>query len=142
MATKNRSQKKSTYKSRKAMKSRTMRSRQRGGDLGGNPASAWGWGMGTLGNGWTQFMNSLSLQPGQNINLSQSNNIVPVGGVSQQSDPNMKVAQSGGKKHRKTKGKKGGNLLAIAQQAAVPVALIAMNNAYGNRVSRRRSRRR
>jgi hypothetical protein len=141
MATKNRSQKRTTSKSRKAMKSRTMRSRQRGGDLGGNPASAWGWGMGTLGNGWTQFMNSLSLQPGQNINASQSNNIVPVGGVSQQSDPNMKVAQSGGKK-RRGKGKRGGNLLAIAQQAAVPVALIAMNNAYGNRVSRRRSRRR
>jgi len=141
MATKNFSQKRPRTKSRKVMKSRTMRSRQRGGDLGGNPASAWGWGMGTLGNGWTQFMNSLSLQPGQNINLSQSNNIVPVGGVSQQSDPNMKVAQSGGKK-RRGKGKRGGNLLAIAQQAAVPVALIAMNNAYGNRVSRRRSRRR
>ena len=51
--------------------------RQRGGDLGGNPASAWGYTMGTLGNGWTQFMNSLSIQPG---GVNHGNQLVPVNG--------------------------------------------------------------
>ena len=137
-----------SQKRRAHSKSRTMRSSQRGGDLGGNPPSAWGWGMGTLGNGWTQFMNSLTLQPGQNLGSMQSNNIVPVGGVNAQNNqpsvgPNMQggiPAQAGGKKrkNRKSRGKRGGNLLAVAQQAAVPVALIAMNNVYGKRSRRRR----
>jgi hypothetical protein len=91
-------------------------------------------------------MNSLTLQPGQNLGAIQSNNIVPVGAVNAQNSqpgigPNMQGAvpgQSGGKK-RKSRANRGGNFLAVAQQAAVPVALIAMNNAYGKRV--RRSRR-
>ena len=42
---------------------KTMRHRkrnmQRGGELAGNPPSAWGYGLGTMGDGWTQFMNYL-----------------------------------------------------------------------------------
>jgi hypothetical protein len=136
-------------KRRAHSKSRTMRSSsQRGGNSGSNPPSAWGYTMNTLGDGWTQFMNSLTLQPGQNLGTIQSNDIVPVGGVNAQNSqpsigPNMKGAvpgQSGGKKrkNRKSRGKRGGNLLTVAQQAAVPVALITMNNLYGKR---RRSRR-
>jgi hypothetical protein len=142
---KSRSQKRTRAKS----KTKTMRRSQRGGDLAGNPPSAWGWTMGTLGNGWTQFMNSLTLQPGQNLGAIQSNDIVPVGGVNAQNSqpsigPNMQGAvpgQSGGKKrkNRKSRANRGGNFLAVAQQAAVPVALIAMNNTLGSR--RRRSRR-
>ena len=58
---------------------KTMRNRQRGGELGSNPPSSWGWTLGTLGDGWTQFKNSLTLQPGNNNNINQSNNIVPIG---------------------------------------------------------------
>jgi hypothetical protein len=143
---KSRSQKRTRAKS----KTKTMRRSQRGGDLAGNPPSAWGWTMGTLGNGWTQFMNSLTLQPGQNLGAIQSNNIVPVGAVNAQNSqpgigPNMQgaiPAQAGGKR-RKSRAKRGGNLLAVAEQAVVPVTLFAMNNAYGKRSrSRTHSRRR
>jgi len=110
---------------------------QRGGNVGSYPPSAWGFTMGTLGNGWTQFMNSLSIQPG---GLNQSNNIVPI-------NANTKMAQSGGKrkcKKGKRRGKRGGNMLAVAEQAAVPLALFAMNNVYGSRRRRgnNKSRRR
>jgi hypothetical protein len=113
----------------------------RGGALAGNPASAWGWGMGTAGNGWTQFMNSLTLQPGQNLATAQSNNLVPVGNINAQNaqgmiGPDMKgsIPQAGGRRRRRGV-KHGGNIIA---QAAVPVALIAMNNALGRRTRRRR----
>jgi len=138
-----------SHRRRSHSKSRTMRRGQHGGELAGNPPSAWGWGMGTLGNGWTQFMNSLTLQPGQNLGAIQSNNIVPVGNLNAQTSqgnigPNMGgdiPGQAGGKRrrHRRSHAKRGGNLLAVAEQAAVPVALIAMNNSYGKRSRKNRS---
>jgi hypothetical protein len=128
-----------SHKRRSHSKSRTMR--LKGGALAGNPASSWGWGLGTLGNGWTQFTNALTLQPGQNLASSQSNNIVPVGGLNAQNSqhgigPDMKgaIPSSVGGRRRRRRSKRGGNIFA---QAAVPVALIAMNNALG---SRRRTR--
>ena len=139
--TKQRSQKK------RSRHSKTMS--QKGGGLAGNPPSAWGWGLGTLGNGWTQFTNSLMLQPGQNLGSIQSNNIVPVGGTNAQNSQgnigtNMggSIPQSGGKRHRRhrSRGRRGGNVGAILSQAAVPVALIAMNNAYGKRSRSRKHR--
>lgn len=130
-------------------KSRTMRRGQRGGDLAGNPSSAWGWGMGTVGNGWTQFMNSLTLQPGQNLGAAQSNNIVPVGNVNAQSaqpgiGPNLQgaVPQSGGKRRRhrshKRSVRRGGNIGAVLSQAAVPGVLLVAQQTYGK--SRRHRR--
>ncbi len=105
--------------------SKTMRRAQRGGDLAGNPASAWGWTMGTVGNGWTQFMNSLTLQPGQSASAMNSNNIVPVNNSTQR----------GGKRKRQrgkhSGSKHGGNIGSVLSQAAVPGALILMNNAFG-----------
>lgn len=132
----------SQKRTRTHSKSRTMRRAQQGGALDGNPASAWGWGMGTLGNGWNQFMNSLTLQPGQNAGTMQSNNIVPVNNVNAQDAQGMigtnlkgDIPQAGGKRrrHRRSRAKRGGNVFA---QAAVPVALIAMNNAMGKRSRR------
>ncbi len=100
---------------------------QRGGNVGSYPPSAWGFTMGTLGNGWTQFMNSLSVQPG---GVNQGNQIVPVNG-------GTNSTQSGGKRRKgKRRGKRGGNMLAVAEQAAVPLALFAMNNALGSRRNR------
>lgn len=144
---KHRSQKRRRHSKRGHSKRGTRRHRQHGGDLAGNPPSAWGWGLGTLGDGMIQFRNALMLQPGENLGAVQSNAIVPVGNLNAQTNqgnigPDMKgniPGQAGGKK-RKSRAKHGGNLLAIAEQAAVPVALIAMNNTLGTR--RRRSRRR
>lgn len=142
-----------SHKRRAHSKSRTMRRGQQGGALAGNPPSAWGWGLGTVGNGWTQFMNSLTLQPGQNLGTVQSNNLVPIGGINAQDaqgmiGPNLKGdipgSQAGGKKrrHRRSRAKRGGNFLAVAEQAAVPVALIAMNNTLGKGRSHSRRHRR
>jgi hypothetical protein len=119
--------------SRKRRRNKTRS--QRGGNLGGNPPSAWGYTLGTLGNGWTQFMNSLSVQPGS---VNQGNQIVPVNGGT-----NSTQSQSGGKRRKCKRGKRGGNMLAVAEQAAVPLALFAMNNTLGSRRNRgKHSRRR
>ena len=109
--------------SRKIRRNKTRS--QGGGNVGSYPPSAWGYTMGTLGNGWTQFMNSLSIQPGVN----NGNQIVPINGT-----------QSGGKRRCKKgkRGKRGGNMLAVAEQAAVPLALFAMNNSLGSRRNRHR----
>ena len=113
---------------------------QRGGDLAGNPPSSWGWGLGTAGGGWTQFMNSLTLQPGQNIATQQSTQLVPVNNINANNTqgmigPNLKGditgSQSGGKKHRhkrsskrssKRGSRRGGNWGAVISQAAFPGA--------------------
>jgi hypothetical protein len=114
--------------------------------LAGNPASAWGWGMGTLGNGWTQFMNSLTLQPGQNLGTMQSNNIVPVGNVNaQDSQPSIgtnlqgAIPQGGGRRRRhKRSSKRGGNIGAVLSQAAAPGILLAAQQYYGRSKKNRR----
>jgi hypothetical protein len=117
-----------TIRHRSKSNAKTARRTQKGGDLAGYPASAWGWGNGTLGNGWTQFMNSLTLQPGQNLGTIQSNNIVPVGRLNaQDAQPFLKPNLTGGtrRKHHSKRpcSKKGGNLAAIVGDAVVPFAL-------------------
>ena len=113
-----------SQKRRSHSKSRTMRRAQRGGDLAGNPPSSWGWGLGTLGNGWTQFTNSLTLIPGQNAGTIQSNNIVPVGNINAQNAQGIMKPLTGGKKRRRNKSR-GGAWGAVANQAIVPAALVA-----------------
>ena len=148
---------KHSHRRRSHSKSRTMR--LKGGNLAGNPPSSWGWGMGTLGNGWTQFMNSLSIQPGANLGAIQSNASVPIGNVNAQTSqgnigPNMtgNIPQQGGRRRRGRRGskrsgskrsgskrsgsKRGGNMGVVLSQAAVPGALIFMNNAFGRRSRR------
>ena len=134
-----------SQKRRSHSKRRTRRHKQSGGS--NYPPSAWGSVMGTVGDGWTQFTNALMLRPGENLGAIQSNAVVPINNLNAQTSqgnigPNMKGGipdQSGGKrrKHRKSRAKRGGNLVAVAQQAAVPVALIAMNNSLGSRRRRR-----
>jgi hypothetical protein len=124
-------------KSRSARRTRY----QRGGDLAGNPASSWGWVNGTVGNGWTQFMNSLTLQPGQNLGTVQSNNIVPVGNINAQDAQGIinNNSQFGGKKHKSGKrGKRGGSWGAVLNQAATPVILLGAQQSFGK--TRRQSR--
>lgn len=102
--------------------------KQRGGNVA--PDSAWGSVFNNYGNGWTQFMNALTLQPGSNAASASSNQIVPIGKINA-NDPSVTLLkQSGGKKR---KGKKGGflGIGAILEQAVVPFALLGMQNSYG-----------
>lgn len=139
---KNRSHRRRTHSKTRSM--RRTRS-QRGGDLAGNPASSWGWVNGTVGNGWTQFMNSLTLQPGQNISTMHSNNIVPVGNINaQNAQPALNPNMGGGKRNRRHKSRarrggsrRGGSWGAVASQAAVPAVLLAAQQTFGK--SRRRN---
>ena len=85
---------------------KTKRHRQRGGELAGNPPSAWGWGLGTLGNGFTQFTNALTLQPNQNGTINQSNNIVPIGNAPLQNMP----TKFGGRKKKYRGGNEHGSM--------------------------------
>jgi hypothetical protein len=151
---------------RQRSQQRTQRRSQSGGSWGAYPDSAWGFQMNNLGNGWTQFMNSLSVQPGENLGTSQSNNIVPIKNINaQDAQPSLSPSMSGGKKHKRSKmrrmqqqrmqmqmqmqqqqmqqaksqsrGKKGGYWGAVLEQAAVPLALLGMQQAYGKRHTRR-----
>lgn len=131
-----------SHRRRSHSKSRTMRRSQRGGDLAGNPASSWGWGLGTVGNGWTQFMNSMTLQPGQNLATIQDTQLVPVNNINADNaqgmiGPNLKGdipgSQAGGRKRRRhrKRSRRGGSWGAVVGQAAAPAALVAMNQLYG-----------
>ena len=151
---------------RQRSQQRTQRRSQSGGSWGAYPDSAWGFQMNNLGNGWTQFMNSLSTQAGENLGTSQSNDIVPIKNINAQDTTKM---LTGGKKHRgkkhkmrqmqqqqmqqmqqmqmqqqqmqqaksQSRGKKGGYWGAVLEQAAVPLALLGMQQAYGKRHTRR-----
>ena len=113
---------KNRSKSRAARRTRS----QRGGNQGSYPDSAWGFQMNNLGNGWTQFMNSMT-------GPSPSNNIVPI------NNTNVPVKMAGGRRRSRGhgRGKKGGYWGAVLEQAAVPLALLGMQQFYGKRHSRR-----
>ena len=125
-----------SQKRRSQSKSKTARRGQRGGNLAGNPPSSWGWVNGTVGNGWTQFMNALTLQPGQNAGTAQSNDIVPVNNTNANNQqPYLNNNMGGGKRMRKRRGKRGGSWAAVAGQAIVPGALLALQQTFGRRKS-------
>jgi len=126
-----------SQKRRSQSKSKTARRGQRGGNLAGNPPSAWGWVNGTVGNGWTQFMNALTLQPGQNAGTIQSNDIVPVNNTNANNQqPYLNKNMGGGKRMRKRRGKRGGSWGAVVGQAVVPGALLALQQTFGRRRNR------
>jgi hypothetical protein len=116
---------------------------QKGGKYGPYPDSAWGFQQNNLGGGWTQFMNSLTLQPGQSSASSQSNDIVPQANINANNQQelvpsNLKynaTTQSGGKKKRR--GKKGGSWLGVLNQAVVPFGLLGLQQTYGKRKTRK-----
>jgi hypothetical protein len=113
------------------------RRRQKGGNQGAYPDSAWGFQLNNLGNGWRQFMDTLSVQPGDNLGASQSNAIVPVRNVNAQTaQPALSPNMSGGRR-RRNRSRKGGNLAAVVEQAAVPLVLLGMQQSYKKKHSRR-----
>ncbi len=124
-------------------KSRTNRRRHRKSKSsramkGGYPASAWGNVMGTVGDGWTQFQNALTLQPGENIVTQHSNAIEPVNNINAQSaQPMLKPNMTGGKK-RHNRSKKGGYWSQVISNAVVPFTLIGLQQKFGKRTRRNR----
>ena len=131
---------KKSHRKKLRSKSKTMRYAQHGGELAGNPPSAWGWGLGTAGNGWTQFLNAATLQPGQNLATQQGLQLVPVNNINANNSQGMiganlkgDIPQSGGKK-RRHRSKRGGSWGAIASQAAVPAVLVALNQSFHKRM--------
>lgn len=117
------------------------KSRQRsmkGGNWGPYPDSAWGFQLNNLGNGWKQFMDTMTLQPGANLGASQSNAISPVGNVNaQNAQPALSPKMTGGRRRRHNRSRKGGNLAAVVEQAAVPLVLLGMQQSYKKKHSRK-----
>ena len=62
MTTRSKSQTRSKNRASRRSRSSTQTRSQKGGNYGSFPDSAWGYQMNNLGNGWTQFMNSLSVK--------------------------------------------------------------------------------
>ena len=78
-----------------------------------------------MGDGWTQFQNSLTLQSDNNANTKQSNNIVPVGHNNNQ---NMNSKIGGRKKYR------GGNTnMPSPMNSSMPMNSMPMNSKTGGR---------
>ena len=115
-----RTRKHSRSHKRTQKRGRHRASRRSVAQRGGYPASAWGWQLNNLGDGWTQFMNTMTAEPGN----TQSNVIVQNKGLSLPGAPATATApaQKGGRRRYK----KGGNWNAVLNQAAVPAALWAM----------------
>ena len=126
-------------RSRKSSNSRTKsrRRKQHGGD------SAWESVMKAVGDGPTQFTNSLMLHPSQNLSTSKSNDIVSVDNINAQNgQPIYKQMAGGNRRKGKSKSAKGGSWEAVAAQALVPGFLLGAQQLYGRRLkSRRHSRR-
>lgn len=148
MTGRSKSQSRSRGQSQRRSQQRTQRRSQRGGAWGAYPDSAWGFQMNNLGSGWNQFRNVFLPSSGENLGAIQSNAIV---------QNNAGSSMTGGKKHRhrrhkmrqmqqqqmqmqqqqmqqlksQSRGKKGGYWGAVLEQAAVPLALLGMQQAFG-----------
>lgn len=113
-----------------------MRSKKnyRGGS--GSGPSAWSYVYNTVGSGYDQFKNALTLQPGENLGSMQSNDIEPKNNLNAQNTEGMptkadlSLIQKAGSKRRR---RRGGNMGAIANQALVPFSLLALQQTIGKR---------
>ena len=104
-------------RTRSNRRQRSQKRSQTGGD------SAWQWQLKNLGDGWTQFTNSLTGNPNNQSNVIVQNH----------SKPMMK----GGKRRNRSRGKRGGFFGAVLEQAAVPLAVLGAQQYYGKRHSRK-----
>ena len=112
---------------------------------GGSSPSAWGYVYNQVGDGWTQFQNALTLQPGQNLASQQTNDIEPIGKPNAQNTQSLPTSndlsliQRAGKRKRLShrRGKRGGTWSNIISQAVVPFTLFGVQNTYKRRTSRK-----
>ena len=102
---------------------------------GSNGPSAWSYVYNTVGDGYTQFRNALTLQPGQNLGTINSNDIEPRSNINAQnnegypSKSDLNLIQKAGSKRKR----KGGNYGAIVNQALAPLTLLALQQGYSRR---------
>lgn len=103
-------------------KGRGRASRRALAQRGGMPASAWGWQLNNLGDGWTQFMNSMKGTTQSNVIVPNSS---PVPAPAPPGAPTPDAPkQAGGRRRARTK--RGGNWGTVIGQAAVPAAIWTM----------------
>jgi hypothetical protein len=129
MASRTRKHSRSHKRSQK--RGRRRSSRRSVAQRGGYPASAWGWQLNNLGDGWTQFMNTMKADTQSNLIAqnksvglpSASNAPAPSSAPATAPASGPAPAQKGGRRRRY---KKGGNWNTVLNQAAVPAALWAM----------------
>jgi hypothetical protein len=116
--------------------------RQRGG-----ADSAWSYVYDTVGSGLTQFKNSLTIQPGENLGTVQSNNIEPRSNLNAQSmvgvptAKDLNLIQKGAGRRRNTgrrRKRRGGSFGAILNQAATPFLLLGAQQTFKRRGSKSR----
>lgn len=119
--------------------------RYRGGNwnISGAGPSAWSYVYNTVGDGFTQFRNALTLEPGQNLGTIQSNDIEPRTNINAQNmeglptKADLSLIQKAGSRRRKGKG---GNMVAIANQALAPVSLLALQQVYSSKRKSKKSK--
>lgn len=106
---------------------------------GSSNPSAWSYVYNTVGDGLTQFRNALTVQAGDNAGSLQSNDIEPVNNLNAQNAqgvPNnnqLSLVQSAGKR----RGRRGGNMGFIMNQALAPVSLLALQQGYSRKHMKR-----
>lgn len=109
------------------------RRRRRRGGTGGVASSATTYEMNTVGNGQTQWNNVFNNEGTMNAptgnGLWSSDLTKNVSRFS--NDPTLGSLMQGGRRRKKTR--RGGNLMGVIGQAAVPFALLGMQNAYSRR---------
>jgi hypothetical protein len=100
--------------------------------------------MNTVGDGWTQMMNSLTLNPAQSPVAAASTSLVPIANPNANVPNLYKNGQMGGRKGRKGRGRKGGILGAgaVLEQAIVPFALLGLQHTYAKKRSHGKKTRR
>jgi hypothetical protein len=100
--------------------------------------SAWQNVMNTVGDGMTQFRNSLMINPQQNIAAVQSNDVVPISNPNAQISelPNLQNGMNGGKRRRRHH-KKGGFWGSLLNEALVPFSLLGLQQVYGKPKTRK-----
>ena len=122
MARRTRSHSRSHKRTQKRGRGRASRRALALAQKGGVPASAWGWQLNNLGDGWTQFMNTMRATPcNTESNVIVPNSSAPPASPAAASPP---PKQAGGR--RRSRGKRGGNWGTVLNQAAVPAAIWAM----------------
>ena len=91
--------------------------------------SGWSYVYDQVGNGWTQFQNALTIQPGQNLGTVNSNDLEPIGKPNFENTQGvptttqLALVQRAGKRRRSGRG---GNFGAVLNQAAAPLTLLTM----------------
>lgn len=112
------------------------RRRQRGG-TGGVASSAATYAMNTAGNGQTQwnnvFNNSETMNAPTGNGLWSTDLTQNVSGGIRPLDATLGTLMQGGRRGRRKRTRRGGNLLDVIGQAAVPFGLIALQQGYSNR---------